>query len=79
MTDDFRKRMEKSSKRTMAAIEQQSAMGWRFAERTRQTTKIREAIEGIEELSGMICDDGSCKSVFCMTCRKNKQASLYRQ
>jgi hypothetical protein len=79
MTDDFRKRMEKSGKRTMAAIEQQSAMGWRFAERTRQTTKIREAIEGIEELSGMICDDGSCKSVFCMTCRKNKQASLYRQ
>jgi hypothetical protein len=79
MTDDFRKIMEQQSKRVAAYLEQQTALGWRYAERTWQTTKIKQAIEGIDDLSHMLCDDGYCSSVFCMTCRKRKQDSLYRQ
>lgn len=79
MTDTFREKMERQSKKVASYLEQQTARGWRFAERTRQTTKIKEAIKGIDELSHMLCDDGSCGSVFCMTCRKRKQDSLHSQ
>lgn len=79
MSDDFRKRMEQSHNKVIEAFERESAWGWHYAERTRQTTKIKEAIEGIDELSHMLCDDGSCGSIFCMTCRKRKQDSLYQQ
>jgi len=77
--NDFRDKLDKQSKRTFAALEQANANTWKYAERTRQKTKIKEAIEGIDELSHMICDDGSCRSIFCMTCRKNKQDSLHQQ
>jgi len=77
--DDFREEMERQCKRVSGYLEQQTALGWRFAERTRQTTKIKESIKGIDELSHMLCDDGSCGSVFCMTCRKRKQDSLHNQ
>lgn len=79
MSNDLRKRMEQSSKKVFDAVEHESAMGWHYAERTRQTTKIKEAIEGIDELSHMSCCDGSCGSIFCMTCRGKKQDSLYSQ
>ncbi len=79
MDNDFRKRLDENSKRVASLLEQMGANHWHFAERTRQQTKINEAIEGIDELSHMICDDGSCHSVFCLGCRKRKQSSLYKQ
>jgi hypothetical protein len=79
MTDYFRKTLEARADKTSVILEHMNAHGWHYAERTRQTTKIKEAIDGIDELAHMLCDDGSCGSIFCMTCRKRKQDSLHRQ
>jgi hypothetical protein len=79
MKEDFRIIMEQQGKRVDAYLEQQTALGWRYAERTWQKTKIKQAIEGMNDLSHMLCEDGSCKSIFCMVCRRRKQDSLYNQ
>lgn len=76
---DFKKKMEKASKRLWAQIKHMNAHNWRYAERKHQKTKIAEAIKDDDELSHMICNDGSCGSIFCMTCRGNKQNSLHKQ
>lgn len=79
MTESFREILDESAKNVADYFERKTALGWRYAERTRQTTKIKMAIEGESDFSHMICDDGSCGSIFCMVCRKRKQESLHSQ
>jgi hypothetical protein len=76
---DFKITMEKLNKWLWAHVENMNAYNWHYAERTWQKTKIADAIKGIDELSHMVCDDGSCGSIFCMACRDNKRRSLHKQ
>jgi hypothetical protein len=69
------------SKRKGGVIDQEhiDANSWRFKERSRHANRIRDAIDGQNDLSHMICDDGLCRSIFCMTCRERRQNSLHDQ